>query len=121
MSIAHPILVVDDDPSIVEFVSEALAQEGYFVVTANNGAVALELTRQYDPALVLLDMKMPVLDGLGFLARYCSQQGAPAPVIAMSAHIRMPLDLVCARTFLEKPFNLDDLLGTIEQTLSPKA
>ena len=66
----NTILVVDDDPAIVEFVSDALRDEGYGVVTATNGVAALIAVRQYRPQVVVLDMRMPVMDGWAFLALY---------------------------------------------------
>src|SRR3954452_21128292 len=80
----RPILVVDDDPTILATVSEALDLEGFPVVTATNGAEALaELTRQL-PTLVLLDMRMPGLDGWGFM-RSIREQGLSLTVVVMTA------------------------------------
>src|SRR5689334_3483732 len=53
------VLVVDDDPAIVEFVGDALRDDGYGVVTATNGVAALIAVRQYHPHVVILDMRMP--------------------------------------------------------------
>src|SRR5438309_6404243 len=57
------ILVVDDDTSILETVGEILSQEGYHVVRAAGGEEALALIRRSKPALILLDMRMPGMDG----------------------------------------------------------
>ena len=62
-----PILVVDDDPTILATVSEALDFEGFPVITATNGAEALELIDRNWPSLVLLDMRMPGMSGLDVL------------------------------------------------------
>lgn len=61
---AHRILIVDDEPDIIEFVSYNLAKEGYEVYTAANGAEALTMALEHRPHLVLLDRMMPVMDGL---------------------------------------------------------
>lgn len=58
------ILVVDDEEFIREFYNELLTKEGYKVITAINGKLGLELAAQYKPDLILLDIMMPVMDGL---------------------------------------------------------
>ena len=57
------ILVVDDESSIVEMLSEVLEEEGYEVITANNGLEGLNLLQSARPAVVMSDVMMPVLDG----------------------------------------------------------
>lgn len=64
------ILVVDDDPTIREFVTLALEDEGYATQTAQDGAVALNLADQATPDLILLDMRMPVMNGWEFVEAY---------------------------------------------------
>ena len=61
---AHRILIADDEPDILEFVSYTLAKEGYEVFTATNGAEAVEAALRHRPHLILLDRLMPVMDGL---------------------------------------------------------
>ncbi len=111
----NTILVVDDDPAIVEFVSEALRDEGYGVVTAPNGVAALVAVRQYQPQVVVLDMRMPVMDGWAFLNLYCQQAEALAPVIAISAHANQSPAMLCASDFLAKPFDVDVLLNLVSK------
>ncbi|WP_281511784.1 response regulator transcription factor, partial [Alistipes finegoldii] len=60
---SHRILLVDDEPDILEFVKYTLVKEGYEVFTAQNGAEALKAAAQHRPHLILLDMMMPVMDG----------------------------------------------------------
>ena len=81
---ARPILVVDDDPSILAIVAQVLELEGYPVETAPNGAEALKVLERARPALVLLDMRMPVLDGWGF-AGELSERGVKVPILVMTA------------------------------------
>jgi len=67
---SSPILVVDDNSDVLEVVGALLETEGYAVVTANNGAEALEqLNGGLKPALVILDLTMPVMDGWEFRDR----------------------------------------------------
>ena len=61
------ILVVDDDPMIRSIVKEALRHDDYEVYTTNNGEDALALLSQISPILVLLDLRMPVMNGFQFL------------------------------------------------------
>ena len=61
------ILIVEDEPDIREAMAEAMAEAGYQVSTAENGLVGLTLAQAEHPDLILLDIKMPVLDGLGML------------------------------------------------------
>lgn len=117
MSPAEYILFVDDDESIREFVSMALTDEGYQVTTAPHGAAALELLQQARPSLILLDMRMPVMDGRAFLQEYHKTQGPHAPIIALTASrsatdTQVPPEV---SSFLAKPFDLNELLDLIGQ------
>jgi two-component system, OmpR family, alkaline phosphatase synthesis response regulator PhoP len=62
--IAHKVLVVDDDPDIVELLAYNLEKEGYEVATASNGRNALETARTFHPELVVMDIMMPQMDGI---------------------------------------------------------
>lgn len=78
-----PILVVDDDPSIRTTVSDVLDMEGYSVVTAANGAETLRQIEQTRPLLVVLDMRMPVMDGWGF-AEALAARGMKVRILVMT-------------------------------------
>lgn len=110
------ILVIDDDPAILEAVSEILTFEGYTVELATNGAEGLKLLEQIDPRLVLLDMRMPVLDGWGFI-RTLRQQGRQLPVIVMTAaqDAQRWAQEINADAYIAKPFELVELLDAVEQ------
>lgn len=60
----HTILIVDDEPDILEFLSYNVRKEGYKVFTASNGMEALRLIQQINPSLILLDVMMPKMDGI---------------------------------------------------------
>jgi two-component system, chemotaxis family, chemotaxis protein CheY len=109
-----PILVVDDDDSIRETVAEILEVEGYPVTSAANGEEALEMVARNQPALVLLDMRMPVLDGWGF-ARELRERGIKLPILVMTAaqNARTWAEEIGADGFVAKPFDLDDLLRKV--------
>jgi CheY-like chemotaxis protein len=106
--------VVDDDPSIVEIVSQILISEGHEVVSAENGAVAL--ARADGEALVLLDMRMPVLDGWGF-AREFRAAGKHSPIVVMTAaeNARRWAEEIGADGYLSKPFEMDALIAAVER------
>jgi DNA-binding response OmpR family regulator len=116
MAEAAPILVVDDDPSILHTVAAILAMENYQVQTARNGAEALAAVERTRPWLVLLDMRMPVLDGWGF-ARALRERGLQLPILVMTAaqDTRRWAEEIGAAGYLAKPFDLMDLLNAVGQ------
>jgi CheY-like chemotaxis protein len=118
---SRPILVVDDDPAILATVCEALDLEGFPVVTASNGEEALDAVERDRPSLVLLDMRMPVLDGWGFM-RAVRERGWNLRVVVMTAAVdalRWGRE-IGANGVLAKPFELDELMGAIERGLPPQ-
>lgn len=114
------ILIIDDDPAIRTVVAEALTDEGYEVGLATNGAEGLAALEAAPPALVLLDMRMPVLDGWGF-AQALRQQPAPPPLVAMTAaqEARRWGEEIGAAAVLAKPFNLLELLEVVQRLAEP--
>jgi CheY-like chemotaxis protein len=116
------ILVVDDEEPIRTTVAEALADEGYDVLTAPDGAKALELVRAAEPDGVVLDLMMPVLDGWGFL-QACRQERlcASTPVLVLSAYRKLadavPAEVRVDRV-LAKPFELDVLLEAVQELVA---
>jgi two-component system, chemotaxis family, chemotaxis protein CheY len=121
MSSGGHILFIDDDESIREFVTMALTDEGYEVATAQNGAAALDLIKRKQPDLILLDMRMPVMDGWAFMKAYDGTPMPHAPIIALTASRNSPDVQVPAEVsgFLAKPFDLSDLLDMIGKNLHP--
>jgi CheY-like chemotaxis protein len=110
-----PILVIDDDPSILATVSEILEEEGYSVVTATNGLEGLRAIERLRPAVILLDMRMPVLDGWGF-ARKLKERGIKLPILVITAAQdagRWATE-VGANGYLAKPFDLLELVTAVE-------
>ena len=110
----RPILVIDDDPAIRATVAEILVSEGYAVATATNGADGLQSLDRINPALVLLDMRMPILDGWGF-ARALQSRGVRVPILVMTAaqDARRWAHEINAQGFVAKPFDLPDLLDAV--------
>jgi CheY-like chemotaxis protein len=110
------VLVVDDDETIRATVTETLDMEGYPVRAASDGAEALEKLEQCLPRVVLLDMRMPIMDGWGF-AREVAQRGLITTIVVMSAaaDARHWATEIGASGVLAKPFELDDLLSLVER------
>jgi len=111
-----PILIIDDDPAILDTISEILEFEGYPVLTASNGAIGLQCIERSLPSIVLLDMRMPVLDGWGF-TRALKQRGISLPIVVMTAaqDARRWAQEVDATAYLSKPFDLFELLAIVER------
>jgi CheY-like chemotaxis protein len=72
-----PILVVEDDPELAEVYHTLLVQAGYNVAVAHNGQDALKVTEEHKPELILLDLRMPVMDGVEFLENYKLKENHP--------------------------------------------
>ena len=114
------VLVVEDDEDIRGFVTIVLQDAGYSVTEAANGAEALERVKQAPPQVVLLDMKMPVMDGWEFARRYKTVAATPAPIIVMTAarDARTRASEVHAVEVLSKPFDVDDLLAAVARVVA---
>ena len=111
-----PILVVDDDPSILETVQAILESEGYSVVTAVNGREALEVLERVTPFLMLLDMRMPVLDGWGVAAALQgSRHRFPVVVMTAAENAKRWADEIEADDHIAKPFDLTDLIECVQK------
>ncbi len=109
-----PILVIDDEPEILNTVSAILEFEGYEVEQAANGAEGLDCIERKRPSLVLLDMRMPVLNGWDF-ARIVREKGLQLPIVVMTAaqDARRWAQEIGASGYIAKPFDVDDLLTTV--------
>jgi CheY-like chemotaxis protein len=82
----RPVLVVDDDPGLRQLLRRMLEPEGYAVVEAENGRVALERLRDVSPSVVLLDLMMPEMDGFEFVTELRRHEGWRAiPVVVITA------------------------------------
>ena len=114
------VLVVDDDTSILDTVTSILSGEGYDVVSAATGQEALEAVARKQPLLILLDMRMPIMDGWA-VARALRAQGISIPIVVMTAaeSAKRWADEVGAEGYLAKPFGLDELLTIVERFRGP--
>ena len=113
----RPILIVDDDPDILEAERQLLAENGYAVVAAHDGA---EAQRAIDagppPFVIVLDIQMPGIDGPAF-ARHLRQQLRHVPLVVLTAapDARHEADRCNAEAYLTKPFDATQLLDTVRR------
>lgn len=110
------VLVVDDEPTIVEMIKGLLVQRGYRVRSALNGQQALEAVDRDRPDLIVLDVHLPILDGEGFVAELGVRR-IDVPVVVMTAgpsavHWARKLH---AKGSISKPFRIDELLAIVER------
>ncbi len=118
-----PVLIVDDEPDIVDFLTTVLQDEGYSTETARDGVEALAKIRNSPPSLVILDLMMPRMSGFEVLDAMRHDQTTTRPsVIVLSAKSTHQdiLDALerGADDFIPKPFDLEDLLLRIRVWLS---
>jgi CheY-like chemotaxis protein len=110
------VLVVDDDRDIRETLQELLEQEGYDVEVAKNGIEALALARREHPALILLDLFMPVMDGLAFRRAQCEDPDLvhiPVVVVSAAAGMETRISELGVAGYLEKPLRIEQLFETV--------
>jgi CheY-like chemotaxis protein len=116
------ILIVDDEPDILEILGEQLARSGHIVVHASDGIDALSCLYATPPTLVLLDVAMPRMNGLDVLAQIRNErQLRNIPVLAMSGVeelLRQAME-AGATAVLRKPLDRETLLQTISRHLPP--
>ena len=114
------LLVVDDEPNIVELLSASLRYAGFEVATATDGQSALAAARTFRPDLLVLDVMMPGLDGFGVVRRL-RQNGRHTPVLFLTARDAAE-DKISGLTlggddYVTKPFSLDEVLARIRAVL----
>lgn len=116
-----PVMVVDDDPDIVDMLVEALGGDGYGVVTARDGLEALDRLRTVKPSVILLDMRMPRMDGWQF-AQAARTRGLSAPIVVITAAGDAPrwAKEIGAEAYVSKPFSIAQLLEVVARFTSPK-
>ena len=111
------VLVVDDYPQVLSFVRIGLRARGYDVEVRDSGRAALEAARQDVPDVILLDIRMPDLDGFEVIKQL--REFCDCPIIAYSATPEFSERALeaGAEAFIPKPFELDALLSTIDRVI----
>jgi CheY-like chemotaxis protein len=115
------ILVVDDDQDFREALSEVLTDAGYPVQRAENGEIALQRVAEEAPGIVLLDLKMPVLDGWGVMERMRSESRSSAiPILILSAYgFEWEAELLGAQGYIPKSVGMDEILERVRKAAGP--
>ena len=118
------VLVIDDEPKIVSFVTRALTARGYEVDSAENGAQGLDLMRVGGYAVVVLDLRLPDIDGIDVLR--CTLEERPdQQVIVLSALPDVDTKVLCldigAVDYITKPFSLTELLARVRRRVRQRA
>ena len=114
------LLVVDDEPDLRDLIAVILEDAGYQVMTARDGNDALARVAEAMPALILLDMRMPGMNGWEFAAAFRGRHGRAAPIVVLTAarDARRLAEEIDAEGYLDKPFQIDSLLSTVRDHLA---
>lgn len=112
----HRLLIAEDDAEIRQALERILTYEGYEVITANDGAAALEAVREHEPDGIILDVMMPFVDGLA-VCKKLRERGDRTPVLMLTARHELG-DRVAgldagADDYVTKPFELEEILARV--------
>lgn len=114
------ILIVDDEPGILEFLRNMFQADGYEAVIALNGEAAIEAVKNGTVDLVITDLRMPEMDGMELL-RELKKLKPSMPVIMLTAYASDETALEAKKlgvfTYISKPFNVAGLLGIVKRAL----
>ena len=112
------ILVVDDDPDVIEIIRFFLSEAGYQVTSASNGQEAIKKAEEIGPDLITLDIKMPVMDGLQVVSTLRARLGTKKPPIMAISIVGDELEgKEGIDESLCKPFTGDELLSKVKKLL----
>jgi len=119
------ILVADDEIYMLRLLEMTFKKGGYEVVTCRDGQEALKLAGTVLPDLIVLDVMMPGLDGLGALRQLkenAATKNIPVVVLSAKGHAltRVEAEVAGAALFLAKPFSPNQLLGEVQKIIGPK-
>lgn len=114
---AKKIMVVDDDPNIVKYISTLLSDAGYETCSASDGNEAYEVLKRENPDLITLDLEMPEW-GPRFYRRYSKKpEYSDIPVIVVSGLSGIDHAINSAVAVVHKPFDPDQLLRIVKETI----
>ncbi len=118
------ILIIDDEEIVRELIYDTLEDAGYDLISAENGQEGLELFKKHQPILVILDLKMPVMDGVEFLSSVKLTPSSQFSVIVLTGHGDDEEIKTCFRlgvyAFQRKPFNVYEFKGLVRHSISLK-
>jgi len=115
------ILIVDDDPELLDLAGEALISKGYRVATAHNGEEALQRLTEITPQMILLDMQMPMMNGWEFARVFRERYGRSIPIAVATAaeDSKLRAAEIGANAALAKPFEPDRLYECVFDIAGP--
>ncbi len=115
---AKKILVIDDDPVIVKYLTSIFTDNGYETCTASDGVQALEITKKEKPDLITLDLEMPEEWGTRYYRKLSKDKALKAiPVIVISGMQSRHLSIKDAAAYLSKPFDPDKLMAVVRKAI----
>jgi len=122
MPLHNKILIADDDAEMLEMLSSMLEGEGYTVIKAENGLEAVELARKELPALVMLDIHMPKMDGLKACKEIKSDQvtrSVPVVMLTVEGSITEIQQAISygAKTYITKPSSKAEILKVVKSII----
>jgi DNA-binding response OmpR family regulator len=116
------ILVVEDDADLLALMEMILVDAGRRVRTAREGGAALQRVGEEVPALILLDMRMPGMNGWDFAREFRARHGRACPIVVVTAaeNARQRAEEIGADAWLAKPFDIDEVLAIVDRFLGPE-
>lgn len=114
------VLVIDDDDAICELLRQSLSDQGFAVATVPHGAAALELVKHHQPAVILVDLRMPIMDGWAFIEQYRRTAQPPASILLLTAARDGEENAKRLRVdgLIHKPFELEEVTSAIDRCLA---
>jgi DNA-binding response OmpR family regulator len=120
---ARSVLVIEDDPDLLALLEMILQDAGHAVRTAPEGGAALAHVAEDMPGVILLDMRMPGMNGWDFAREFRARYGHACPIVVVTAaeNARARAEEIGAEGWLSKPFELEDVLATVARHLTGRA
>lgn len=117
---ARSVLVVEDDPDLLALLEMILQEAGHRVRTAPEGGAALARVAEEMPGTILLDMRMPGMNGWDFAREFRDRYGHACPIVVVTAaeNARARAQEIGAEGWLSKPFEIEDVLATVARHLA---
>ena len=113
------LLVVDDEPDITRVLGTFLGTQGYIVRTADDGAIALNVMREWSPDLIITDLSMPNMGGIAFCREVRKSSSVPIVVLSVREEESTKVEALNsgADDYVTKPFGMDELLARVRAAL----
>ena len=111
------VLIVEDEEAIREVIGDVLQDHGFRILSAGNGAEALQCLDTIRPDVMVLDLLMPVMHGWAFMEAYSERTGGPPiPIVVVSVNPALPRSFARfgVRHIIAKPFDIDDMVDAVQ-------